>query len=211
MAEKKDDGGTVQVRVHGNIHHDGKQVIGHKDWGEAPTVKMDRARAAQLREIGHVSFMDDKEPEKPKLSILQHEGRPNDEPTPTPFPGDPVTPAPGVGNLERPEVNAELPVKPGETNPSPPVEGDVESPPPGHGVPETQPVEDPAERAAWKVKENRAPDDPGARPEDNYARHAIVSATAEQRVEQREATPKQEQPKHRGFTQTDSRRNAKRR
>jgi hypothetical protein len=160
-----------QIKVHplANFHHEGAMVYA----GGEP-VMMDEARANAMKAAGNVRIDSDKESAAPKpaISMLQAEGRPNAEPTPTPYPGDPVTPAPGEGPVERPELAAEPPVDPGTVNPEPEPDtslGPV-SPPPGDGpTGPAEPHEDPAERAAAKVRENRAPNDLGAEHEDNYA------------------------------------------
>jgi hypothetical protein len=153
------------------FHHEGKLV-----GPDSPPITMSRQRAAALDasrllvpEKASGGAGDGKRP--PGLSVLQHEGRPNDEP-PADTSLGPVSPAPGAGVPERARLAAEPPVDPGTTNPEPKPDtslGPV-SPAPGSGLPEGRVVaEDPADRAAMKVRENKAPDDPAASPGDNYA------------------------------------------
>jgi hypothetical protein len=161
----------AKVKVHplSNFHHEGEMVYA----GGRP-VMMDKVRAEAMKAAGNVRFDGDKvDVVESKLSLLQVQGRPNAEPKPTPYPGDPVTPAPGEGPVERPELTAEPPVDHGTVNPEPKAaktNGEI-SPAPGPGRIEVT-IQDPyeiADRARMKVIENRAPNDPGAAHEDNYA------------------------------------------
>lgn len=139
-----------------------------------PAISMSQDRAAQLKAAGHIRFDKDPVPDhRPAGGMLQQEGRPNAEPTPTPYPGDPITPAPGAGAIEHPELGAALPVQQGRTNaePEPDTSTGSVSPAPGTGT-AALPVQGShvaPERARMKVIENRAPNDPGATIEDNYA------------------------------------------
>lgn len=175
--------GKVQVHPLANFHHEGVMVYAGSD-----PVMMDKARADAMKAAGNVRFASDNRAEvaRPAISLLQAVGRPNAEPTPTPDLGDPVTPAPGIGPEERPELLAKLPVAEGTVNPEPEPDtsaGPV-SPPPGPGpLAPAELAEDPAERAAWKVRENRAPNDPAAVPEDNYRRAAPEAVAASVLVE----------------------------
>lgn len=180
-----------------NFHHEGQMVYA----GSEP-VEMDQARADAMKAAGNVRFEHDEVAPEPKISLLQAQGRPNAEPAPTPYPGDPVTPAPGDGPVERPEIAAEPPVDEGTVNPEPEPDtsaGPV-SPPPGPGQVDTA-VQDPheiAERPRMKTIENRAPNDPGARPEDNYAFPTRSPVPARQRDAEEDEGEDAGRPRHRG-------------
>ncbi len=209
------DNGQVKVHPLRSFHEKG-ELVGP---GGKP-FSVDRNRANELKANGLVRFDSDKEEKASDahLSFMQRTGLPNPEPPPEPFPGDPVTPAPGTGV---PPVAEYVPPGPeGTTTPEPPPDttfGEV-SPPPGKGLPPGfgEVAEDPAERAAWKVRNNRSPDDPGAKEEDNYAiplkalevsppkaQHAIVSDGGAERsssvgVKSERAEAQTEAPKKRG-------------
>src|SRR5215203_4029107 len=73
------------------------------------------------------TWVDSKGRKRQHTGMLQHEGKPNDEPPP-----ESESPAPGRGLKAMVQHHQHEYIKPGETNPEPKAESD--SPPPGQGM-----------------------------------------------------------------------------